>query len=97
VRKGKGRICVDCTKSSADEIDSINTYIGKPGIESADECLPVYYGDAFMRFLIGVWRMRLTAPLGDILLHCDDIDAAFRRMLYHPDLAIAFSTSFLST
>ena len=95
VRKGKGRICVDCTKSGADEIGSINTYIGKPGIASADECPPVYYGDAFMRFLIVVWRMRLTAPLRDILLHCDDIDAAFRRILYHPDLAIAFAYVFL--
>jgi hypothetical protein len=48
-----------------------------------------------MRFLIVVWRMRLTAPLRDILLHGDDIDAAFRRILYHPDLAITFAFVFL--
>jgi hypothetical protein len=94
-RKAKGRICVDCTKPGADEIGSINTYIGKPGVAPADECPPVYYGDAFMRFLIVVWRMRLSKPLRDILLHCDDIDAAFRRILYHPDLAIAFAYVFL--
>jgi hypothetical protein len=56
---------------------------------------PVYYGDALLRFLIVVWRMRLSEPLRDILLHCDDIDAAFRRILYHPDLAIAFAYVFL--
>jgi hypothetical protein len=95
MRKGKGRICVDCTKAGKDEIGSINTYIGKPGIAAADECPPVYYGDALLRFLIVVWRMRLSAPLRDILLHCDDIDAAFRRILYHPDLAIAFAYVFL--
>jgi hypothetical protein len=41
-----------------------------------------------------VWRMRLTKPWQDILLHCNNIDAAFRRILYHPDLAIAFAYVF---
>jgi hypothetical protein len=94
MRKGKGRICVDCTKVGVDEIGSINTYIGKPGIAPADECPPVYYGDALIRFLKMLWRMRLSKPFLDILLHCDDIDAAFRRILYHPDLAIAFAYVF---
>jgi hypothetical protein len=39
--------------------------------------------------------MRLAQPLVDILLHCDDLDAAFRRVLYHPDLAIVFAYIFL--
>jgi hypothetical protein len=74
MRKGKGRIYVDCTKAGKDEVGSINTYIGKPGITSADECPPVYYGDALIRFLIVVWRMRLSAPLrGILLVHCDMI------------------------
>jgi hypothetical protein len=95
MRKSKGRIYVDCTKAGVDEIGSINTYIGKPGVASANQCPPVYYGDAFMWFLIVVWCMHLTAPLCDILLHCDDIDAAFQRILYHPDLAITFAYVFL--
>jgi hypothetical protein len=94
VRKGKGRICVDCTKAGVDEVGSINTQIGKPGIADPDECPPVYYGDAFMRFIMVLWRMRLSRPFEDILCHCDDIDAAFRRILYHPDMAIAFAYVF---
>jgi hypothetical protein len=39
------------------------TYIDKPGVALADECPPVYYGDAFMQFLIVVWQMRLTRPV----------------------------------
>lgn len=35
--------------------------------------------------------MRLTYPLKDILQHCDDINSAFRCILYHPDLAIVFA------
>jgi hypothetical protein len=85
---------VDCTKAGVDEAGSINTQIGKPGIADPDECPPVYYGDAFMRFITEVWRMRLTRPFKDILCHCDDIDAAFRRILYHPDMAIAFAYVF---
>jgi hypothetical protein len=90
MRKGKGRICVDCTKPGPGEEGSINTYIDKPGVAPADECPSVYYGDTFMRFLIVVRWMRLT-----LLLHCDDIDAAFWRVLYHLDLAIAFAYVFL--
>jgi hypothetical protein len=43
VCKGKGRICVDCTKAGKDEVGSFNTYIGKPGVAPADECPQVYY------------------------------------------------------
>jgi hypothetical protein len=32
--------------------------------------------------------------LADILKHCDDIDAAFRRILYNPKLAIVFAHVF---
>jgi hypothetical protein len=32
--------------------------------------------------------------LADILQHCDDIDSAFCRVLYHPDLAIVFAYIF---
>jgi hypothetical protein len=42
-----------------------------------------------MRHLQHMWRMRITFPIADILQHCNGIDAAFRRVLYTPELAIA--------
>jgi hypothetical protein len=93
MRKGKGRICVDCT-NGPDEAGSANTYIRKPNIAHADECPPVFYQHSFARHLRRLWRTRITFPDQDILQHCDDIDAAFRRVLYHPDLAIVFAYVF---
>ena len=94
MRKAKGRICVDCT-NGPDPIGSPNTFIKKPSVLNADECPPVYYGKAFVRFLCLVWSMRESEPSSDILLHTDDLDAAFRRVIYHPDLAVVFSYIFL--
>jgi hypothetical protein len=39
--------------------------------------------------------MRLAMPCTDILMHCDDLDAAFRRVLCHPDMAVVFAYVFL--
>jgi hypothetical protein len=93
VRKGKGRICVDCT-NGPDPIGSPNSQIPKPSITNADACPPVYYGTAWQRFLSHIWSMREARPHADILLHCDDLEAAFRRVLYHPDLAVVFAYIF---
>ena len=95
-QKGKGRICVDCTNGpdGPDTDGSANTHIPKPSEDNADECPPVFYMTAFQRFLINIWRLRITHPEQDILLHRDDIDAAFRRILYAPDIAIAFAYVF---
>ena len=38
--------------------------------------------------------MRITKPKSPILVHPDDIEAAFRRVLYHPDVAVAFAYVF---
>jgi hypothetical protein len=97
IRKGKGRICADCTNGCAhgpNSVGSPNTFIPKPSTENADECPPVFYGKAFMRLIILLWNMRLSKPLEDILLHCDDLEAAFRRILYHPDMAVVFAYIF---
>ena len=94
IRKGKGRICVDCT-NGPDPIGSPNHSIPKPSPANADACPPVYYGNSFTRFLLMIWSMRLAKPLVDILLHCDDLEAAFRRVLYHPDMAVVFAYIFL--
>jgi hypothetical protein len=47
-----------------------------------------------MRHLHHLWRLRITFPAADILQHCDGIDAAFRRVLYTPELAIVFAYVF---
>jgi hypothetical protein len=89
-RKGKGRICVDCTNGQ-DVAGSANTSIPKPNMANADKCPPVFYQHSFARHLCRLWRTRrLSYPNEKILQHCDDIDAAFRRVLYHPDLAVVF-------
>lgn len=38
--------------------------------------------------------MGITKPTSPILVHADDIEAAFRRVLYHPDVAVAFAYVF---
>jgi hypothetical protein len=47
-----------------------------------------------MRHLIQIWNIRIDFPLKDILQHIDDISAAFRRLIYHPDLATVFAYVF---
>jgi hypothetical protein len=42
-----------------------------------------------------IWAMCQAKPLVDILLHCDDLEAAFFRVLYHPDLVVVFVYIFL--
>jgi hypothetical protein len=98
VRKGKGRICIDCTngQNGADTTSSANTFIPRPKDGDLDACPPVHYATAFMRHLQHLWRLRITFPIADILQHCDDIDAAFRRVLYTPELAIVFAYVFSS-
>jgi hypothetical protein len=96
LQKGKGRICVDCTNGpdGPDTPGSANTWIPSPSPQNADECPPVFYMSTFKRFLRHIWRFRVTFPWLDILLHADDIDAAFRRILYSPELAIVFAYVF---
>jgi hypothetical protein len=91
--KGKGRICVDCT-NGPDPRGAANTYIPKPSLENEEECPPVYYQTALHRLLKRILQMRISRPDEPILVHADDIEAAFRRVLYHPDLAIAFAYVF---
>ena len=55
---------------------------------------PVYYGTAFMHFLIWIYNLRIDHPTEDSRLSADDITAAFCRLLYHPDMAILWATVF---
>jgi len=101
-KKGKGRICIDCT-NGPDKRGSVNTYIPKPVNSKKPpknmkldfwECPPTHFKFAFKRVLRRILRMRITYPKEPILGHVDDVDAAFRRILYHPDVAIAFGYVF---
>ena len=94
LRKGKGRICVDCT-DGPDPIGLPNHSTPKPSPANADACPPVCCGNSFARFLLLIWSVRQAWPLVDILLHCNDLEAAFRRVLHHPDMAVVFACIFL--
>jgi hypothetical protein len=93
IRKGKGRICVDCTNGPGLE-GSANTSIPKPSADNADECPTVFYQHSFARHMRRLWLTRITHPTEEITQHCDDIGAAFRRVVYHSDLAVAFAYVF---
>ena len=97
LRKGRGRIVVDCSnKLTAEDTGAANDYIPRPGTEGRERENPaVYYGKALLRHLIAIWNLRIEFPFEDLLQHTDDIDSAFRRMLYHPDLAVAFAYVFM--
>ena len=96
MKHGKGRICVDCTNAQQgdDAPGSVNTWIPKPSPDNPDECPPVYLATAFQRHLRRIWRLRATFPNTELRQHVDDIDAAFRRVIYHPDMAVAFAYVF---
>lgn len=70
-----------------------NDMIPNTGADGAELMNPkVYYATAFRRFLIWIWRLRIEYPTTDILLLADDISAAFRQVLYHPRIALAFGS-----
>jgi hypothetical protein len=99
VRKAKGRMIVDSStllggESVADN-GAPNASIPAPSRHNLDENPPVYYGSAFMRHLTRIWNLRISHPDEDILQYGDDITAAFRRVLYHPDISVAFASVFL--
>jgi hypothetical protein len=52
----------------------------------------VYYGKALLLHWVYSWRLRQQYPDRDLFIYKDDINAAFRRILYHPDIAPVFAT-----
>jgi hypothetical protein len=97
LRKGKGRLVVDSsTPLTDDDKGAPNIHIPAPGTPGRHlENPKVYFGTALMRHLVQIWNLRIDHPLEDILQHIDDISAAFRRLIYHPDLAIVFAYVFM--
>ena len=91
-----GRLCIDpSTKLNEEDTGATNEQIPAPGTQGAEERNPtVHYGTAFARFLKFVYNLRIDNPDEDIILAADDISGAFRRLTYHPDMAVIFSTVF---
>ena len=72
-----------------------NASIPRPGMPGGyDQNPPIYYSTAFTRMLELIWNLRIRHPHSDIRAAADDISAAFRWLLYHPDLASVFATVF---
>ncbi|MGH7974573.1 MAG: hypothetical protein ACREBR_03520 [bacterium] len=96
-RKGKGRICVDCTTRLDDNDDGApNTLIPRPCTEDKEDENPcIYFASALKRHLEWIWNLRISHPKEDIQQYGDDIHAAFHRVLYHPDMAIVFAYVFM--
>ena len=96
LKRGKGRIVIDSsTAMHDDDISSPNSQIPAPGMSTYRTNPPVHYASAWSRFLAHIFRLRTNWPEEDILMHVDDIEAAFRRVLYHPDLAAVFASVFM--
>jgi hypothetical protein len=87
-----GRLCVDPSTILDNEGDAAgtpddgaaNAQLPCTGAEDKeDENPPVYYGTAFLRFLIWIYNLRVEHPAEDICLSADDITAAFRQTWLH--------------
>lgn len=88
----KPRLCVDpSTTLTRRDLGNVNRQIPKPGLDE-DKNPTIYYGTAFLRYLSWLWNLRISFPTKDIIQMCDDISAAFHRVLYHPDVAPAFAS-----
>ena len=88
------RLCVDpSTPISSTDDGNTNRQIPAPGIPGRFlENPPIFYGTSLICYLIWLWNLRLSYPTEDILQLADDISAAFRHILYHPTLAVAFAS-----
>lgn len=86
------RICVDCT-NRFHPCGSPNQFNNCPKDIMPDICPSVRYATVFQRVLNCIWKLWITQPTEDILLNPDDIDSAFCRVLYHPNMAVVFAIS----
>jgi hypothetical protein len=49
------------------------------------------YGTVFVKLLIRIWKLRISYPDRDIVLHANDVKSCFRQLKHHPDVMGAFS------
>jgi hypothetical protein len=88
----KIRIIVDLTNAILEgDTANANAQMPKPGVDSQRNPT-VYYGKALMRHWIYIWYICQRHLHCNILLYKDNINADFRRIMYHPDTAPAFAT-----
>jgi hypothetical protein len=57
-------------------------------IDLADEP-DIIFGDAWIRFLVAIYNLRITFPDLEIYLFDDDVASAFRQLKYHPNVISA--------
>jgi hypothetical protein len=94
MQKQKFRIIVDPTNAIFEgDIRNSNTQMPKPGVDH-HRTPAVYYVKALLRHLVYIWHLRQWHLDRNLLLYKDDINAAFRQILYHPDIAPTFATVF---
>jgi hypothetical protein len=96
LRKGKGRICVDCTKGP-DLKGSANSSIPKPSDANADKCPLVFYQQAFACHIRHLWRMRLTYPHEDLLQHTMISKRLSAKCFTIPTLPLSLRTSLVTS
>jgi hypothetical protein len=96
VQKGKGRPVIDASNTlGPNDSGAPNALIPAAGaLGREDECPKVFYGIIFARHLTHIWNLRISHTREDPLQHTDDISNAFRQLLYHPNVAIAFAYVF---
>jgi len=89
-----GRLAIDPSSLLDLQDDGVaNAQILPMGQEGAEvENLGVAYGTAMVCFLQLILGLQKDHPGEDVLLSSDNILAAFRRLLYHPDMAILFAS-----
>jgi len=87
-------LCVNpSTPISSTDDGNTNKQIPAPGIPGRFlENPPIFYGTALIHYLIWLWNLRLSYPTEDILQLVDYVSFAFRHILYHPTLAVAFAS-----
>ena len=90
VRNNKGRIVVDPSNhiTATGDSGALNDQLYK---SNTDEVSRTYYDSAIHRHYTHIYNLRISFPNDDILLYKDDINSAFHRCRYHPDVAAAYA------
>ena len=90
LRKHKGRIVVDPSTRIHSDADTgaLNDHMDK---RNTADVPTTFYATAQKRHWSHIWNLRASNPDTEILLYKDDINSAFHRGRYHPDIAAAFS------
>jgi hypothetical protein len=92
MQKQKLWIIVDTANAIFDgDTGNANAQMPKPGVDHQRK-QAVYYGKSLLCHWVYIWRLRQIHLDRDLLLHKENINAAFSRILYHPDIAPAFAT-----